>query len=145
MPANWLRSIFPALLIKTPIANTIFPVYFPDGAVASSAASVLAGSGDLRSCSTRASRSSDTLSGSFSPAFLPERAHRPQVGTSAGVEGALELLGVSLAILVQNMSIHAGDHVDLGVACIALGGLHVAVVAFQFVGGSGMTERMPYS
>ena len=48
-------------------ANTIFPNYFPDGADASNAARVLANSGDLRSCSTRASRSSDTLSGSFGP------------------------------------------------------------------------------
>ena len=52
---------------KRQFANTIFPPYFSDGADASNAASVLASSGDLRSCSTRASKSSDTLSGSFGP------------------------------------------------------------------------------
>ena len=55
-------------------ANTIFPNYFSDGADASNAARVLASSGDLRSCSTKASRSRDTLSGSFGPWFLPEGA-----------------------------------------------------------------------
>ena len=40
------------------------------------------------------------------------------------------------------MSIHAGDHVDLCVARIALSGLQVAVVEFQLVGGAGMSERM---
>ena len=40
------------------------------------------------------------------------------------------------------MRIHAGDHVDLRMACITLGGLQVAVVQFQLVGGAGMTEGM---
>ena len=48
--------------------------------------------------------------------------------------------GVDLAILVQNVGIHAGDHVDLGVSGIALGGLQVAVVQFQLIGGAGMTQ-----
>lgn len=38
------------------------------------------------------------------------------------------------------MRIHAGDHVDLGVARIALGGLQVAVVEFQLIGRAGMAE-----
>ena len=42
---------------KRRFANTIFPPYFSDGADASNAASVLANSGELRSCSTRASKS----------------------------------------------------------------------------------------
>ena len=52
--------------------------------------------------------------------------NRPQVGI--GIEGTLKLLGVDLAILIQNVSIHAGDHVDLSVACITLGGLQITVV-----------------
>ena len=35
-------------------------------------------------------------------------------------EGTLKLLGVDLTVLVQSMSLHAGDHVDLCVARIAL-------------------------
>ena len=64
-PANWLRTIFPALLKKRRFANTIFPPYFSDGADASNAASVLANSGELRSCSTRASKSNVAGAGSF--------------------------------------------------------------------------------
>ena len=41
-------------------------------------------------------------------------------------------------VLVQNVRIHAGDHVDLGVSGIALGGLQVAVVELQLIGGTGM-------
>ncbi len=40
------------------------------------------------------------------------------------------------------MRIHAGDHVDLRMARVTLGGLQVAVVQFQLVGGAGMTEGM---
>ena len=124
-------------------ANTIFPTYFSDGADASNAASVLASSGDLRSCSTRASKSSDSRRLLRSPGFC-RRAHRPQVGIGAGVEGVLELLGVHLAVLVQNVGIHAGDHVDLGVARVALGGLQVAVVqlsACRWCWNGGESER----
>ena len=42
------------------------------------------------------------------------------------------------------MGIHAGDHVDLGVARIALGGLQVAVVQLQLIGGTGMPLRYNY-
>lgn len=35
------------------------------------------------------------------------------------------------------MRIHAGDHVDLGVSGIALGGLQVAVVELLLIGGTG--------
>ena len=59
-----------------------------------------------------------------------------------GIEGALKLLGVDLAVLVQDMGIHAGNHVNLRMARVALGGLQVAVVQFQLVGGAGMTEGM---
>ena len=38
------------------------------------------------------------------------------------------------------MGIHAGDHVDLSVASIALGGLQVAVVQLQLIGGTGMAQ-----
>ena len=69
------------------------------------------------------------------------RAHRPQVGIGAGVEGVLELLGVHLAVLVQNVGIHAGDHVDLGVARVALGGLQVAVVE-SLAGRAAMPSTM---
>ena len=58
------------------------------------------------------------------------------------IEGSLEFLSVDLSILVQNVSIDTGYHVDLGMACIALGGFQIAVVQFQFVSGTGMTERM---
>ena len=57
-----------------------------------------------------------------------------------GIEGALKLLGVDLPILVQNVGIHAGDHVDLSVSSIALSGLQVAVVQLQLIGGAGMAE-----
>lgn len=50
---------------KRRFANTIFQPYFSDGADASNAASVLASSGDLRSCSTRASKSNVAGAGSF--------------------------------------------------------------------------------
>ena len=59
-----------------------------------------------------------------------------------GIEGSLEFLSIDLSILVQNVSIDTGYHVNLGMACIALGGFQIAVVEFQFVGGTGMTERM---
>ena len=55
------------------------------------------------------------------------RAHRPQIGIGAGVEGALELLGVHLPVLIQDMGIHAGNHVDLRMARVALGGLRVVL------------------
>ena len=38
----------------------------------------------------------------------------PKIGI--GIEGALKLLGVDLAVLVQNVRIHAGNHVDLRMA-----------------------------
>ena len=50
---------------KRRFANTIFPLYFSDGADASKEARVLASSGDLRSCSTRASKSNVASAGSF--------------------------------------------------------------------------------
>ena len=56
------------------------------------------------------------------------------------VKRALKLLGVDLPILVQNVGIHAGDHVDLSVSSIALSGLQVAVVQLQLIGGAGMAE-----
>ena len=59
-----------------------------------------------------------------------------------GIEGCLEFLSIDLSILVQNVSIDTGYHVDFGMARIALGGFQIAVVEFQFVGGTGMTERM---
>ena len=37
-----------------------------------------------------------------------------------GIEGCLEFLSIDLSILVQNVSIDTGYHVDLGMACIAL-------------------------
>ena len=61
-----------------------------------------------------------------------------------GIESALKLLGVDLAVLVQDVGIHAGNHVDLRMARVALGGLQVAVVQFQLVGGAGMTEGIPH-
>lgn len=82
---------------------------------------MLANSGDLRSCSTRASKSNVAGAGSFGSS-----GDRTQV--RIGIEGTLKLLGVDLAVLVQNVRIHAGDHVDLSVARITLGGLQVAVV-----------------
>ena len=66
----------------------------------------------------------------------------PKIGI--GIEGALKLLGVDLAVLVQDVGIHAGNHVDLRMARVALGGLQVAVVQFQLVGGTGMTEGIPH-
>ena len=66
----------------------------------------------------------------------------PKIGI--GIEGALKLLGVDLAVLVQNVRIHAGNHVDLRMARVALSGFQVAVVQFQFVGGTGMTEGIPH-
>ena len=60
------------------------------------------------------------------PGFC-RRAHRPQIGIGAGVEGVLELLGVHLPVLIQDMGIRAGNHVDLGVSSIALGGLQVVL------------------
>ena len=112
---------------KRRFANTIFPPYFSDGADASNAASVLASSGDLRSCSTRASKSYVAGAGSFGSS----EGRTERRSGLAGIEGALKLLGVDLAILVQNVGIHAGDHVDLSVARITLGGLQVAVVELQ--------------
>ena len=56
-------------------------------------------------------------------AWAAPEGHRPQVGIGAGVEGVLKLLGVHLAILVQNVGVDLGDHVDLSVARVALGGL----------------------
>ena len=66
----------------------------------------------------------------------------PKIGI--GIEGALKLLGVDLAVLVQDVGIHAGNHVDLRMARVALGGLQVAVVQFQLVGGTGMPLRYNY-
>ena len=74
--------------------------------------------------------------------FLLWGTNRTQVGIC--VEGTLKLLGVDLAVLVQNVRIHAGNHVDLCVSRIALSGFQVAVVQFQFVGGTGMTEGIPH-
>lgn len=59
-----------------------------------------------------------------------------------GIEGCLKFLSIDLSILVQNVSIDTGYHVDLGMTRIALSGFQIAVVQFQFVGGTGMTERM---
>ena len=69
------------------------------------------------------------------------RAHRPQVGIGAGVEGVLKLLGVDLAVLVQNMGVDLGEHVNLSVARVALGGLQVAVVE-SLAGRAAMPSTM---
>ena len=76
----------------------------------------------------------------WAPVLFPPGTNRPQVGI--GIEGTRKLLGIDFAVLVQNMGIHTGDHVDLSVAGIALGGLQVAVMELQLVGGTGMTERV---
>ena len=52
--------------------------------------------------------------------------NQTQVGI--GIESTLKLLGVDLAVLVQNVGIHASHHVDLGMARIALSGFQVAVI-----------------
>ena len=59
-----------------------------------------------------------------------------------GIESSLKFLSIDLSILVQNMSIDTGYHVDLGMARIALGGFQIAVVQFQLISGTRMTERV---
>ncbi len=53
-------------------------------------------------------------------------------------KASLEFLSIDLISIsaVQNVSIDIGYHVDLGMACIALGGFQIAVIQFQFVGGT---------
>lgn len=55
--------------------------------------------------------------------------HCPQI--RIGIEGSLKFLGIDLPILVQNVGIDLGDHVDLCVARVALGGLQISVVQFN--------------
>ena len=80
------------------------------------------------------------------PGYLPVPATAGAVppgppGQASPVPVPSAPLGVDLAVLVQDMGIHAGNHVNLRMARVALGGLQVAVVQFQLVGGAGMPLR----
>ena len=79
----------------------------------------------------------DTLHVQCSLWFI-RRFHTAQIWVC--VKRTFKLLCVDLPILVQNVGIHAGDHVDLSVSSIALSGLQVAVVQLQLIGGAGMAE-----
>ena len=100
---------------------------FLDGTTASNGAKVLGNSGDLPAvppgplCTATASPVPPV------PGFC-RRAHRWQVGIGTGPEGILKLPDTHLPVLAQNVGIHTGDPVDLGIARITLGGLQVAVV-----------------
>lgn len=61
-----------------------------------------------------------------------------------GIEGRLELLRVELSILVENVRVNLGDHIDLRVSGITLRCFQVSVVELQFVSCTGMAEGMEY-
>ena len=95
MPPNWLRTIFPVLLIKKRrFANTVFPPYFSDGTDASNAASVLASSADIefewirRHAIDKGTHLGRHMIQAFEPGEVsPEEAHR------IGMKLAREVLG----------------------------------------------------
>lgn len=100
------------------LPNSIFGTHLLPGVSESSAARVFASSGNLRSCSTRLSKSNAAGAGSFSSS-----GGRPECKTGFAQKCALKLLDIDFAVLVQNMSTHAGNHVILCVSRIALSGL----------------------
>lgn len=59
-----------------------------------------------------------------------------------GVKFRIEFLCVDFPILVQDVSINLGDHLNFRMAGIALSGLDVTVIELQLVGRAGMPERI---
>lgn len=55
---------------------------------------------------------------------------------------AFILLRIDLAVLVENVSIDLCNHIYLCMSCIALCGLQIAVVEFQLVSRTGMSQRV---
>lgn len=53
-----------------------------------------------------------------------------------------KLLRIDLSILIQNMRVYLGNHVGFGMTRIALCRFQIAVVQFQLISGTRMTERV---
>ena len=53
------------------------------------------------------------------------------VGSYLGEESAVHLLGDQLAVSIKTVSVGIRDHPGLGVACIALDSLNIALAQFQ--------------
>ena len=61
------------------------------------------------------------------------------------VESTFKLLGIDLSILIQNVCVHLGNHVDLSMTGITLSGLQVTVIQFELISGTGVTQRVEYN
>ncbi len=61
-----------------------------------------------------------------------------------GIESRLEFLCIDLSILIENMRVYLGDHVNFGIPRISLRCFQISVVEFQFVGCAGVAEGMKY-
>ena len=74
------------------------------------------------------------------PEAVLAEAYLPQIRIR--IEGTLKFLRIDLAVLVENVSIDLCDHIYLCMSCIALCGLQIAVVEFQLVSRTGMSQRV---
>ena len=61
------------------------------------------------------------------------------------VESTFKLLGVDLSVLIQNVCVHLGDHIDLCMTGITLSSLQVAVIQFELICCAGMTKGVEYN
>ena len=61
------------------------------------------------------------------------------------VESTFKLLGVDLSVLIQNVCVHLGDHINLCMTGITLSGLQVTVIQFELICGTGVTQRVEYN
>ena len=61
------------------------------------------------------------------------------------VESTFKLLGIDLSILIQNVCVHLGNHVDLSMTGITLSGLQVTVIQFELICCAGMTKGVEYN
>lgn len=61
------------------------------------------------------------------------------------VESTFKLLGVDRSVLIQNVCVHFGDHINLSMTGITLSGLQVTVIQFELISGTGVTQRVEYN
>lgn len=54
----------------------------------------------------------------------------------------LKFLSTQFSVFIQNVCIHLGNHVDLRMACIVLRCFQIAMIEFELVRRTGMTQRV---
>lgn len=70
------------------------------------------------------------------------RLHGSEIGVC--IERGLKSLSIDLTVLLQDVGIDFGNHIEVGMAGVSLRRLQVAVIEFQLIGRAGMPEAVEH-